>query len=354
MRRLASVAQIARVEDLEGDGGYCVASLEGRGWQVVVRGGGLSAGMRVVYFEIDSVLPLGDARFARLAREAPSAWTRRDGELVVRSARIGGCLSQGALLPLSEFPELDGLEDGADVTTALGVTLERTDGMAGAAEGRGLFPGFVPKTDEERIQNRMDFFRTMRGRFFEVTEKLDGTSMTVFHSRLYQDGSPFRVCSRNLDLKAAEESPYWRVARKYDLRTKLRTWARELAFQGELVGPGINGNRGGFAELEWRVFRIWDIARACFLETTERRALCPRLGIPHVPVVNGACPVFDRYPTLNLLLESADGTGMTGRPREGLVFKEAGSRLPASFKIVSNRYLLGPDCHHVDCVTAIA
>ena len=335
------MARIARVEDLEGDREHVVASLEGRGWQVVVRRGDLSAGMRAVYFEIDSVLPLADSRFARLARDAPPAWTRRDGELAVRSARVGGCLSQGALLPLSEFPELDGLEDGEDVTSVLGVTLERTDRMALSAEGRGAFPGFVPKTDEERIQNRMDFFRTMRGRFFEVTEKLDGTSMTVFHSRLYQDGSPFRVCSRNLDLRASEESLYWQIARKYDLRAKLRTWARELAFQGELVGPGVNGNRGGFAEHEWRVFRIWDIARACYLETTERRALCRRLGIPHVPIVNAACPVFERYPTLRLLLEVADGTGMAGRAREGLVFKEAGSRFPVSFKVVSNGYLEG-------------
>ena len=71
-------------------------------------------------------------------------------------------------------------------------------------------------------------------------------------------------------------------------------------------------------------------------------ALCRRLGIPHVPVVNAASPLFDRYPTLNLLMEYADGPGATGRPREGLVFKEAGSRFPVSFKAVSNRYLLGP------------
>ena len=353
MRKLASIVRIARVTRLP-DGRHAVVSLEGRGWQIVRDCADLPTEARAVYCEIDSVLPLADARFARLVRDAPASWGRGDGGLVVRSARLNGHLSQGALLPLGAFPELAGLADGTDVTARLGVTVERTDGATDAAEGRGVFPGFIPRTDEDRIQNRLDLFRAMRGRFFEVTEKLDGTSMTVFHSRLYQDGSPFRVCSRNLDLKGTEESPYWQIARKYDLRTKLRTWARELAFQGELVGPGINGNRGGFAELEWRVFRIWDIARACFLETTERRALCRRLGIPHVPVVNAACPVYDRYPTLNLLLESADGAGMTGRPREGLVFKEAGSRLPASFKIVSNRYLLGPDCHHVDCVTAIA
>lgn len=341
MRKLASVVRVGALSVLPGADGFRRATLEGRGWQVVVPAGRLAAGGRAVYFEIDSVLPLADGRFTSLAEDAPPEWVREAGAVVVRSARIGGALSQGALLPLDLFPELADYADGADVTERLGVSLDRSgERVRGREEARGPFPGFVPKTDEERIQNLPDFFRTMRGRFFEVTEKLDGTSMTVFHSRLFQGGSPFRVCSRNLDLRATEESPYWRVARKYDLPRKLRTWARELAFQGELVGPGVNGNRGGYAELEWRVFRIWDIARACFLETTERRALCRRLGIPHVPIVNAASPVFDRYPTLNLLMAAVDGPGLTGRPREGLVFKEAGRTCPISFKAVSNRYLL--------------
>ena len=343
MRKLASVVRVGAVTGLPGADGLCRVALEGRGWQVVVRRGLVAPGARAVYFEIDSALPLDDARFARLAADAPSEWKRGKEALVVHSARLGGVLSQGALLPLGLFPELAGCAEGADVTARLGVSLDRSgECVQGRQEARGPFPGFMPKTDEERIQNLPEYFRTMRGRFFEVTEKLDGTSMTVFHSRLFQGGSPFRVCSRNLDLRATEESPYWQVARKYDLARKLRTWARELAFQGELVGPGVNGNRGGYPELEWRVFRIWDIARSCFLETTERRALCRRLGIPHVPVVNAASPLFDRYPTLNLLMEYADGPGATGRPREGLVFKEAGSCFPVSFKAVSNRYLLGP------------
>ena len=340
-RKLASVVRLAQVEPLAAAPGLCRVSLEGRGWQVVVPEGVFAPGDRALYCEIDSVLPLTDVRFARFAQDAPASWRKGDGLLVVRSARLSGQLSQGALLPLGVFPELAELEIGADVTARLGVTLERTDGAPAAAEWRGAFPGFIPRTDEERIQNRLDLFRTMRGRFFEVTEKLDGASMTVFYSRLFQSGSPFRVCSRNRDLRATEESPYWKVARKYDLCTKLRTWARELAFQGELVGPGINGNRGGLPALEWRVFRIWDIARACFLETTERRALCRRLGIPHVPVVDAACPVFDRYPTLATLLAHVDGVGASGAAREGLVFKEAGTTCPVSFKAVGNRYLLG-------------
>lgn len=342
MRKLASIVRIARVTRLP-DGRHAVVSLEGRGWQIVRDCADLPTEARAVYCEIDSVLPLSDGRFARLAAAAPAGWTIRDGGLRVRSARIGGRLSQGALLPLSEFPELEGLADGADVTAPLGVTLARDDADALPAEGRGVFPGFVPRTDEERIQNRLDYFASHRGRLFEVTEKLDGTSMTVFHSRLFQTGSPLRVCSRKLDLRATEESPYWQVARRYDLRTKLRTWARELAFQGELVGPGVNGNRGGFPRLEWHVFRIWDIARSRYLEPAERRALCRRLEIPHVPVVEESCPVFDRFAALDDLLAWADGPGVTGRPREGLVFKEIGTACPASFKAVSNRYLLGVD-----------
>ena len=341
MRRLARIVRVAFLEDLPGEPPGRYATLEGIGWQVVVPSGDLATGDRAVYFEIDAALPLCDARFRRLAMTAPADWPRDDGFLQIRSTRRCGRLSQGVLLPLTEFPELADCPCGADVSVALGVVLPPRREVGGLQPARGDFPGFAPRTDEERIQNRLDLFQTMRHRFFEVTEKLDGTSMTVFYSRLFQSGSPFRVCSRTKDLRATEESPYWQVARAYDLCTKLRTWGRELAFQGELVGPGINGNRGGRTELSWHVFRIWDIARACYLETTERRALCRRLGIPHVPVVDAACPVFDRYPTLATLLAHVDGLGSTGRAREGLVFKEAGTTRPVTFKAVGNAYLLG-------------
>ena len=64
------------------------------------------------------------------------------------------------------------------------------------------------------------------------------------------------------------------------------------------------------------------------------------LKIPHVPVIEEDCPVFDRYRTLDELLSYAEGQTVHGHEREGLVFKEIDTEVPVTFKAVSNRYLL--------------
>ena len=84
----------------------------------------------------------------------------------------------------------------------------------------------------------------------------------------------------------------------------------------------------------------WDIENACFLLPEERRELCRRYKIPHVPVIEEECPVFDRFHSVEEILAFAEGKTVHGHEREGLVFKEIGTGHPFSFKAVSNRYLL--------------
>ena len=50
--------------------------------------------------------------------------------------------------------------------------------------------------------------------------------------------------------------------------------------------------------------------------------------------------VFSELPTVDAVLKFAEGVTENGHEREGLVFKEADSAYPRSFKAVSNRYLL--------------
>ena len=352
-RKLASVVRVAKVSDISNSDNLSVAEMEDKGWRVVVSRGSLRAGDLAVYFEIDSALPVEDSRYGFLKQRCLKEF-KRGNEVVlstlrIKTVKLRGVISQGLLLPLSDFPELSGCGVGADVSSILHI--EHYDELAAPfrhehgvfvarSESRGEFPSFIPKTDEERIQNLVEYFETMKGKRFEVTSKDDGTSMTVYYAPSLHEEDPFRVCSRNQDLKRSNENSLWKIANTYELESKLKSLGRELAFQGELVGPGVNGNRDLYKEHEWHVFRIWDIARACFLEASERRALCAELKIPHVPVIEEECPVFDRYRTLDELLSYAEGQTVHGHEREGLVFKEIGTEVPVTFKAVSNRYLL--------------
>ena len=356
MRKLASIAAIAATEPIPDSDRLDVVTLEGKAWRIVTARKEFRPGDRAVYFEIDSALPADDERYAFLRERCLRTWSDKHGNplkqaIRIRTVKLRGVISQGLVMPASAFPELEGKDVGDDVTSDLRVEHfdEISEQMRAALDTRspqgfgrreGNFPAWIPKTDEERIQNLADWPDTLKGVLWEVTEKADGSSMTVFWAPSMRPDRPFGVCSRNFELERDETNAWWEAAVKYGIEGKLAALGREIAVQGELVGPGMNGNRDLLPEREFRVFRIWDIASGRYLGSTERRELCDRLGLPHVKVVAEAMDVFSELPTVDAVLKFAEGVTDRGHEREGLVFKEADCPYPRSFKAVSNRYLL--------------
>ncbi|MBQ7652484.1 MAG: hypothetical protein IJS15_16110, partial [Victivallales bacterium] len=164
----------------------------------------------------------------------------------------------------------------------------------GFGRREGNFPSWIPKTDEERIQNLADWPDKLKGVLWEVTEKKDGSSMTVFYAPSQRPDNPFGVCSRNFELKRDETNAWWEAAVKYGLEAKLRSLGREIALQGELVGPGMNGNRDLLPERAFRVFRIWDIANQRYVPSDER--IEPGCGCPRCPWRRCPEPVRPTWP----------------------------------------------------------
>jgi len=86
-----------------------------------------------------------------------------------------------------------------------------------------------------------------RGQEFEMSVKLDGSSMTVYRfdratDKMGEVFTDFGVCSRNYNLRESEKNSLWRVARKNRMLEALEFLGRNLAFQGEIIGEGIQGN----------------------------------------------------------------------------------------------------------------
>ena len=227
-------------------------------------------------------------------------------------------------------------------------SLQPQTGSAISADAMGNFPSaFVPKTDEERIQNLGDWFEKMKGRKWQVTVKADGTSCTIAYSPNIDSENPGIVCSRNLRLKnitAAGDVPlYWQMNQKYNILGKLAealVGGREYAIQGEIVGPGIQKDRNKESEFVFKCFRIWDIANQKFLNPNETVAFCKEFDIPHVEVLKTDFQFFDEITTMEDALKFAEGKTKEGNEREGIVCKTCDDGPYASFKIVSNKYLM--------------
>jgi RNA ligase (TIGR02306 family) len=339
MRKIATIRKIDSLRPIEGADAIECAIVGG--WTVVVKKGEYTAGDLAVYCEIDSFIPTAIAPFLTKPGQYAKTFEGVEGERL-RTMKLRGQLSQGLLLPfdvLRNAVVILAVDD--DVSEFLGITkYEAPIPAALAGEVKGMFPSVIPKTDQERVQNLKaelaEWFA--EDLHWEVTEKLEGSSMTVYCI----DGE-VGVCSRNLDLKRNPDNSLWRAAIKYDLEEKLKSGGRNLAVQGELVGNGIQGNIYQMRDQDFLVYDIYDIDAGCYLTPFSRAAFVAEHKLNHCPILAYSAGLTDTLGITNMeqVLKFAEGKsvmGMIGCEREGLVFKC--HERSVSFKSISNKYLL--------------
>ena len=344
MRKLASIRKIADIQPIKDADAIEVAVVDG--WKVVVKRGEYSIGDLAVYLEIDSWVPHELAPFLTKNQE-PREYNGVKGERL-RTVKLRGQVSQGLLLNIKDVLQFNfdmqrwiakpfGLivmpdpDEGSDLTEVLGIQKWEPE-IPAQLQGqvRGLFPtSLIPKTDQERIQNCFPEIQAKGDVTYEVTMKLDGTSCTIFRWE-----GELRVCSRNLELKINEENKdntFVAMALKY-----AGSIIDGFAFQFELMGPGIQGNREEFKEHRAFVFDIFDIKEQKYLNPKNRRRWCQELALEHVPVFGTSMPA-PRNVEEGLAL--AEGPSITHKIREGLVWK-CNEDPSFSFKTISNQFLL--------------
>ena len=326
MRKLASVRVIQSIGPIEGADRIELATVDG--WKCVVKKGDFAAGDVVIYCEIDSFLPVRpELEFLR--KSSFRTMGEREG-FRLKTMTLRGQVSQGLLLPLSTLGR--DAEVGEDVTSELGIVkYEPPIPVDLAGEVVGGFPGAVSKTDEERIQNLAAELPSLAGQVFHASEKLDGTSLTVFFD------DRVGVCGRNWEYAESETNSHWRVVNRLGLPARLAELGRRLAIQGELIGPKIQKNRYRRERLELHVFNAFDIDASGYLSKAELSDLCGELGLTEVPAV------FERElpETIDEILALAEGKSAlaSDREREGLVWVRGSGRDRVSFKAISNRFL---------------
>jgi RNA ligase (TIGR02306 family) len=228
--------------------------------------------------------------------------------------------------------------EGDDVTDFLGIQKWEPPQEFRAANAKGNFPYFIPKTDQERIQNLSRSLEKWNAEShqWQVTEKIDGSSMTVF----YKDGE-VGVCSRNLELKDDGTSTFWETAKSEGLVEKLIAVGKNIALQGELIGGQIQGNAYKVDKFQFHLYDIFDIDTQQYLTPKDVEGTALQLNIRHVPVL-------EQFTTFDVRMEDliayAEGKSVVGaKPeREGLVFKSL-TEPGTSFKVISNKWLLKND-----------
>lgn len=369
-RKLAHVELIESISKIEGADKIEVAKV--LGWECVIKKGEFKVGEKVIYIEVDSVLP-----------EKPEFEFLKDRKYRVRTIKLRGQISQGLVIPLSSLKasKMYEYKVGDDVTELIGVTkyltpsereeIEQTERrlqndknkirkfMMRYSWFRSLFlsrnknsgfPYWVSKTDEERIQNIPHVLNQFKDFKVYVTEKVDYQSVTFtgkmiprfngILGKLLPKKYKFIVCSRNLTTNN-KDSLYWQIAQKYNIEQILRE-NPTLTIQGEQGNTKVQGNKYGIKEPTMWVFNIIDHETDYHYNYKEMEQFCNKYKLQIVPFLK-ECKLSEIGSTVNEIVEFSKGKSVINPKieREGIVIRciENGKKI-LSFKVINPNFLL--------------
>lgn len=351
MSNLASAQKIIRLDRIEGADLIETATV--LGWMIVVKKEEFKVGDVVAYIQIDTVVP-ETAQFEFL----------RERSFRVRTIKLRKQISQGLVVPLPA----GSWSEGDDLTDALGVKKYEKGGETPGVLpkkptvwykkwwyilkyqyfvkifpnlntfNRNRFPkSLVPITDEERIQNIPSVLERYAGKTFVVSEKLDGSSITIIHEWKWNGKSKYRVCSRRFELfntKNEWHQVFFSTQFEKHMQALVAYFrTSNIIVQGEFIGAP-QGNRYGLKENEIRLFNIYVDGKRIMQDAFY--LACDRLEIPCCPFIVVGGLSFD----LPGILQYAEAKSVLNKnvEREGVVFRCIEDGL--SFKVISNKYLL--------------
>ena len=388
-RKLAHIETIAEIKPIEGADKIELAYV--LGWQCVVKKGEFKVGDKIIYVEVDSVMP-----------ERPEFEFLRDRKFKIKTIKLKGQISMGLILPLNtlnnylEVPKgiekiKAALQPGDDVTNYLGITkylspsereeiTQQETGISNeknkfkkfimkyswirklffSRKRKGGFPYWVSKTDEERIQNIPFILEKFKDKKVYITEKIDYQSVT-FTNKIIPNTTPiigkflskkfkFIVCSRNR-INNDKNSLYWRIAKKYNIEQILKE-NPTLTIQGEQGDTNIQGNKYGIKEPTMWVFNIIDHEKNYHYSRQEMLEFCINNNLLVVPLIGKKlnnysnkihCKLSELGSTVQDLVEFSKGKSVINPniEREGVVIRciENGNKI-LSFKVINPEFLL--------------
>lgn len=339
MRKLASVQVVNEIRPIENaDAIECAVVL---GWTVVAKKGEFKVGDKCVFFEIDSILP-NEEKYSFLDYKEEYNGYR------LKTVRLRGQLSQGLALPINIFELPEDIEIGTDLTEQLKIRKYEppVPEEVGAKPSNRVWE--IPKTDEERYQSNPSLVDALKGKEYYASVKLDGTSTTVILNINDENEPEVNVCGRNTCYEENPNNKYWAAAMKYNMKEKIlehyNKTGKRLAFQGELIGPKIQGNKMGLTENDLYIFNVW-IAEGkqpyekCDIDTAL--SIVKELELKFVPIEMTGIFEYNAEDLQGLTELPYNKYFKNAKPSqniEGLVFRSKDMKV--SFKVVSNKFLL--------------
>jgi RNA ligase (TIGR02306 family) len=308
------------------------------GWQLVVPRGQYQVGQKLVYFPIDTILPL------ELSEKI--GVTKYLSKQRIRCAKLRGEPSFGLVIPPDEDWPL-----GENVAEFYGARKYEPPVRVTAGDAEKDHPLFVAYTEIENMRNFPALFES--GESVILSEKVHGTQCRVG----WIEGE-LMAGSKQVRRKRPEEDRfagniYWFPLSLEPVRTLLETLGRDhrqVILFGEVYGSKIQSFHYG---LHGRVgFRVFDLLLdGHYLDWPDFLEICAQHGVETVPVL--ATLPFD----LNEIKRFSEGKTQLMQQdahiREGVVVRPLRERRDPRLgrvilKYVSDTYLFGKKSDYTD------
>lgn len=279
-----------------------------RGWQTIIQKDTFKEGEKIIFVQPDTIV--NRASWNEFLFDDKLKIEKR-----IKPIKLRGEISVGLVVPISVLPPEISTDIETEVSEIIGVkkyVKEIPANLQGI--NKGNFPSVLPKTDEERIENCKRVLEELEGIECAITIKCDGTSA----SYVVYEGE-HHVCSRNLSKKETEESVYWQMYHKYDIK-KFLDENPNLALQGEIIGGSIQKNPMQVEGFKLLIFNVYNIEIGRYLGYDEMNDVLSKYPlIERVPFLTRM--VFNGM-TQEKLKEMAKGYYEgTKNNREGIVIR---------------------------------
>lgn len=328
-----------------------------RGWKAVVLKDEFKIGDKIVYCEIDSILPENEEAFSFLEKY----------QFRIRTQRLRGILSQGLIVNPNKVTSLKGVEyeQGKCLDEIIGVKKYEKP-----VKDPGFFQSIdyrVKETGAERIQNvkseLLQFIKKQKNLSFTITEKIDGQSTTylfknntlnvMLHSvskGIYNfDTKVLTVNDKVYEnekalsyLKSFSQGKY--VVENYNMFKDIATKYNGI-IQGEVIGRKTNGAISNYYKVNFDVdfyaFNVCDL-----FGRKQDVQIAKNLGFKIAPTINDKDVYieFDKFlngdNNMTKLLEIVQDikSNISNVGVEGVVIRFNNDT--PNIKIISNKFLL--------------
>ena len=367
-RNLAHIELINSIEPI--DGADNIVTVKVLWWSCVIKKDEFKVGEKIVYVEVDSVMP-----------RKPEYEFLEGRKYRVRTIKLMKQVSQGLILPLSVLPPNKNYSVGEDVTDIIGITKyltpseqEEMDQLNEQLKNSknpirrylmkykwfrkyfvktktsGTFPKWLSKTDEERINNLPKLLSEFGDYDVYVTEKVDyqsatftGQLKTIINGiigKILPQKYQFVVCSRN-GITNDKGGLYWKIAEKYNIEQTLSK-NPDISIQGEQGNTKVQGNKYGINGIRMWVFNIINHKQHYHYDFDEMKEFCDKYGMETVPLVK-KCKLKELGTTVDEIIEFSKGKSLINPKieREGVVVRciQNGKKI-FSFKAINPNFLL--------------